>query len=148
MVFPQTPTAPMPAADMPEDVKADYMEARLVFDTSARAAGALLRLAFEKLLAHLGVTKTDPNGAIGELVKIGLAPEVQQQALDVIRVLSNQTVHNGFVKLEDQPNTVSALFWLVNYIVAQMISKPKQIKAFYAGLPQDKRDAITKRDQK
>lgn len=42
----------------------------------------------------------------------------------MIRVLSDQAVHNGFVKLEDQPSTVWALFWLMNYIVEQMITNP------------------------
>jgi hypothetical protein len=148
MVYPQTSTAPMPAADMPEDAKTDYLEARKVFDLSPRAAGGLLRLAFEKVLAHLGMTGGNPNEAIGELVKSGLAPEVQQQALDVMRVYSNQAVHHGFVRLEDQPATVSFLFWLLNYIVEERIAKPKAIRGFYAAMPQDKRDAITRRDER
>ena len=133
---------------MPEDVKADFMEARLVFDKSARSAGGLLRLAFENLLTHLGVNQDNPNVAIGELVKAGLALGPQQQALDVMRVFSNQAVHHGFVQLKDQPATVSFLFWLLNHIVEQMITKPKQIQAFYATIPQDKLDGITKRDTK
>ncbi|MCI0705044.1 MAG: DUF4145 domain-containing protein [Planctomycetia bacterium] len=146
MVFPQGSTAPLPVADMPEDVKALYMEARNVFDLSARGAGGLLRLAFTKLFPHLGVNKDDPNRAIAELVKVGLAPDIQQQALDLMRVLSNQTVHEGFVSEGDQPATVLFLFWLLNYIVEQMISKRKQIQTAYASLPQDKREAIAKRD--
>lgn len=148
MVHPQVPTALMPVTDMPDDVRRDYMEARAVFDTSARAAGALLRLAFVKLFPHIGVNKDDPNRAIAELVNAGLAQDLQQQALDLMRVLSNQTVHDGFVTQENQPATVSFLFWLLNYLVEQMISKPKQIRAAYASLPQDKRDGIAKRDAK
>jgi hypothetical protein len=31
MVYPRTSSAPLPTEDMPEDVRADYMEARSVF---------------------------------------------------------------------------------------------------------------------
>jgi hypothetical protein len=138
MVYPRSATAPLPAADMPDDVKADYMEARAVFQQSARAAGGLLRIAFEKLFPHLGVNKGTPNEAIGELIKKGLVLGTQQQAMDAMRVLSNQSAHHGFVKLEDQPATVSFLFGLLNYIVEQMITKPKHIESLYSTLPPDK----------
>jgi hypothetical protein len=148
MIHPLSSTPPMPLQDMPEDVKTEYMEARDVFGKSARAAGGLLRIAFEKLFPHLGVNKNSPNEAIAELVKNGLVLGTQQQALDVMRIFANQSSHNGFVKLEDQPATVSFLFGLLNYIVEQMITKPKQIQSLYATIPQDKRDGIAKRDAK
>ena len=47
----------MPSDDMPEDVKADYMEASSVVETSPRALLALLRLALQKLMPHLGARK-------------------------------------------------------------------------------------------
>jgi hypothetical protein len=146
MLYPDASTAPMPAEDMPEEVKADYMEARSVFDKSARSAGGLLRLAFDKLFPHLGVTKSDPNSAIAELVKKGLVLGDQQKALDVMRIFANQSAHNGFVKLEDQPATVAFLFDLLNQIVEQMITRPKQLDAMFKLIPQDKLDAIAKRD--
>lgn len=138
----------MPSGDMPVDVKTDYMEARNIFAQSPRAAGGLLRIAFEKLLPYLGVTKNNPHDAIGELVKKGLALGTHQQALDVLRVFSNQTVHNGFVKLEDQPETVAFLFRLMNYIIEQMITRPKEIQALYTSMPADKLAGIDKRDNK
>lgn len=148
LVYPATSSAPKPVENMPDDVKADFLEAREVFDKSPRAAGALLRVGFEKLLGHLGATKTNPNDAIGELVKRGLVLEKDQKAMDVVRVLGNQTVHNGFIKLEDQPKTVRVLFDLVNYIVDQMITRPRQVEAMYATLPADKVAGIEKRDGK
>jgi hypothetical protein len=148
LIYPASSTAPMPVADMPDDVKADYMEARDVFEKSARSAGGLLRIGFEKLFKHLGVTKTKPNDAIGELVQKGLALGTQQRAMDVMRVFANQSSHDGFVKLEDQPETVTFLFTLLNYIVEQMITRPKQIDTMFTKIPPDKLVGIEKRDAK
>lgn len=146
LVYPATSSAPTPVHDMPEDVKADYLEARDVYEKSPRSAGGLLRLGFEKLLKHVGATKTNPNDAIGELVQKGLALGTQQQAMDIMRVFANQSVHNGFVKLEDQRATVGFLFNLLNYIVEQMITRPKHIQSMFSGLPPDKLAGIEKRD--
>jgi len=148
MVYPHAALAPMPATDMPGDVKADYMEARSVFDKSARAAGGLLRIAFEKLFPHLGVHGKNPNDAIAELVKSGLALEGDQRALDVMRIFLNQSAHDGFVKLEDQRDTVAFLFELLNHIVQQRITVPKQVSALYAKIPAGKLVSIEKRDAK
>ena len=148
IAHPSVSTAPMPSPDMPDDVKADYLEARDVFDKSARAAGGLLRISFEKLLPHLGVTKKTPNEAIGELVKKGLVLGTQQQALDAMRIFSNQTAHDGFVKLEDQPETVGFLFRLLNHIVGHFITHPKEVAALYSTIPPDKLAGIQKRDAK
>jgi hypothetical protein len=138
----------MPSPDMPEDVKADYIEAREVFGKSPRAAGGLLRIAFEKLFPHLGVSKGTPNEAIGELVKKGLVLGPLQQAMDSLRIFSNQAAHHGFVKLEDQADTVVLLFGLINFVVEQMITRPKDINALYATIPADKIVGIEKRDSK
>lgn len=140
--------APKPSPDMPDDVRLDYEEARAVYSRSARAAGGLLRIGFEKLFPHLGVTNKSPNDAIAELVKKGLVLGPLQQAMDSLRVFANQTAHDGFVKLEDQPETVQALFMLMNYIVEQMITRPKEIAAIYAKLPSAKVQAIEQRDGK
>jgi hypothetical protein len=37
---------------------------------------------------------------------------------------------------------------LLNFIVEQMITRPKEIDAMYNSLPQDKLDGIAKRDAK
>jgi hypothetical protein len=148
LAFPASSTAPMPVADMPEDVKSDFLEAREVYDKSPRSAGGLLRLGFEKLLKHVGATKTNPNEAIGELVQKGLALGTHQQAMDVMRIFANQSVHNGFIKLEDQSATVALLFSLMNYIVEQMITRPKQISTMFSSIPPDKLAGIEKRDKK
>jgi hypothetical protein len=87
----------------------------------------------------------DVNAAIGELVKQGLRVEIQQ-ALDSVRVVGNESVHPGVLNLNDDRETATALFDLVNIIVEQLISQPKKIKAVYDKLPAGKVAAIARRD--
>src|SRR3989339_192420 len=54
LLYPQTSSVETPSHDLPADVKQDYEEAAQIFRQSPRAAAALLRLAIQKLCAHLG----------------------------------------------------------------------------------------------
>src|SRR5690349_9258119 len=49
IVWPANSTAVTPHDDMPPDVRADFLEAAAIVDTSPRGAAALLRLALERL---------------------------------------------------------------------------------------------------
>ena len=57
-----------PNDDMPPDVKADFFEAAAIVEASPRGAAALLRLAIQKLMPHVGQTGKDLNKDIGVLV--------------------------------------------------------------------------------
>jgi hypothetical protein len=87
----------------------------------------------------------DLNKDIGSLVKKGL-PDQIQKALDVVRVIGNESVHPGQIDLNDNPATTSKLFELVNIIADKMITEPKEIDKLFDGLPEGKREAIQKRD--
>ena len=137
--------APLPHEDMPNDVKADYVEARSICKLSARGAAALLRLAIQKLCKHLGGSGENVNADIGVLVKQGLPVQIQR-ALDVVRVTGNNAVHPGELRLEDNPEIVTALFGLINLIVDNRIAEPKRIEALYGALPEGARKSIEKRD--
>ena len=145
MIYPISTTAPLPAEDMPENVKADFLEARNIVNPSPRGAAALLRLALQELMPHLGEKGKSINDDIAELVKKGL-PAKLQQALDGVRVIGNEAVHPGQIDLRDDPATAAVLFDLVNMIVDVMITQPKKVEGVYQSLPQSKRDAIKKRD--
>ncbi|MBX3397136.1 MAG: DUF4145 domain-containing protein [Gemmataceae bacterium] len=147
MVFPLAAIAPHPNPDMPEDVKDDYSEADIVLSYSPRSSAALLRLALQKLMLHLGEKGKDINEDIKSLVAKGLRSEVQM-ALDAVRVIGNEAVHPGLIDLRDDRETAFALFGLLNYIVDQMITHPKTINALYAKLPVTKKEGIEKRDGK
>lgn len=54
MLYPVSSIAPLSTEDMPENVKEEFLEARNVVNASPRSAAALLRLALQKLMVHLG----------------------------------------------------------------------------------------------
>jgi hypothetical protein len=112
---------------------------------SPRGAAALLRLAIQKLMPHLGEDGGNLNGSIANLAKKGLDRRVQQ-ALDVVRVTGNNAVHPGELDLRDDAATATQLFALVNIIVQSTISAKAQIEAMYATLPEGALKAIEKRD--
>ena len=112
LVWPRIGSAPLPNADMPGDVRGDYSEASTILDLSPRGAAALLRLAVQKLCAHLGEKGKNINEDIASLVAKGLDPRVQQ-ALDTVRVIGNEAVHPGVMDLRDDRATAERLFGLV-----------------------------------
>lgn len=145
LVFPPTLTGPNPNADIPDDIKVHYEEARAILDLSPRGAAALLRLCIEKLCAYLEPGK-DLYKAIGVLRTKGLKQRVVD-ALDIVRVIGNEAVHPGTIDLNDDRETAEALFGLVNIITEEMISEDKHINTLYSKLPDGKRKQIEQRDK-
>jgi hypothetical protein len=131
--------------DMPDKCRDDFEEARAIVDRSPRAAAALLRLALQKLMVHLGQSGKDLNQDIGNLVKKGLGERVQK-ALDTCRVVGNESVHPGTLDVRDNPEIAHALFELMNFIVEELISRDKRIDALYQTLPATKLQGIADRD--
>ncbi len=80
-------------------------------------------------------------------MKKGLSALVQK-ALDSVRVIGNEAIHPGTLDLKDDRDTATKLFQLVNIIAEQMISNPKHVEELYGKLPEEKRNAIEKRDGK
>jgi hypothetical protein len=147
LLFPAAKSGVAPNADLPDDVTADFEEAREIVQASPRGAAALLRLCVQKLCGHLGENGKTIDQDIASLVEKGLNPLVQQ-ALDIVRVIGNEAVHPGTLDLKDDRDTAFQLFDLVNAIAAQMISHPKTVKQMYQKLPENKRKAIELRDGK
>ncbi len=144
-IYPISSSAPLPSEDMPEDVKEDYEEARSVVEVSPRSAAALLRLALQKLMIHLGESGKNLNDDIANLVKRGLPVKIQK-ALDAVRVIGNNAVHPGELDLRDDKETALALFELLNMIVEVMITQPKKVDEIYEKLPEGAKEAIERRD--
>ena len=147
MIYPDGGNVPPPHHDMPAEVAADYNEARTIVLKSPRGAAALLRLAIQELMPHLGEKGEKIDTDIKNLVQKGLPIQIQQ-ALDTVRVIGNESVHPGELDLRDDPDTATVLFDLLNLIVEEMIERPKAINSIYNKLPQSKLDAIKKRDGK
>lgn len=136
-----------PNADMNADIQSDFTEATSILNASPRGAAALLRLCIQKLCKQLGEPGENINADIGSLVSKGLDSRVQQ-ALDIVRVIGNETVHPGQIDLRDDRRTATELFALVNIIADSMISQPKRIAEMYNSLPPDKLRGIANRDKK
>lgn len=132
--------------EMPDDIKTDYDEASSIVNRSPRGAAALLRLAIQKLCVELGEKGKKIDDDIKELVKKGLPVEIQQ-ALDIVRVIGNESVHPGEMNLKDDVETATRLFSLINFIVDNRISQPKKLAALYSSLPESKRKGIENRDK-
>ncbi len=145
LLYPIESSAPPANPDIPPEVREDYDEARSILSTSPRGAAALLRLAIQKLCKFLDEPGQNLNDDIASLVRKGLTTRVQQ-ALDVVRVIGNESVHPGQIDLRDDPVTATALFELVNLITDQMVSQPNKVDTLYRKLPQEKREQIERRD--
>jgi len=147
IVYPNTKIDILPNNDLPDQIRSLFEEAREIVDSSPKGAAALLRLCVQHLCKELGESGKNIDKDIASLVSKGLNPLVQK-ALDVVRVIGNESVHPGEIDLNDNKEIAVKLFGLVNLICEQMISHPKQVQELYGGLPEGKRKGIEKRNAK
>lgn len=145
LMVPNTSLAEPMHHDLPADCQADYEEAREIVARSPRGAAALLRLCLQKLMPHLGERGKKIDDDIKSLVAKGLSPMVQQ-ALDICRVVGNNAVHPGELTIEDTPEIAHQLFKMINFIVEDRITRPKEVQALFDQLPKGAVEAIAKRD--
>jgi hypothetical protein len=147
IVYPDTKIYVVPNSDLPDHVERLFEEAREIVDASPKGAAALLRLCVQYLCIELGESGKNIDKDIASLVSKGLNPLVQK-ALDVVRVIGNESVHPGEINLNDNKEVAVKLFSLVNLICEQMISHPKQVQELYGSLPASKLEGIKARDSK
>lgn len=145
MIFPDYSGIPAPNADLEDHIKADYLEAASIVNKSPRGAAALLRLCVQSLCRQLGESGKNINSDIRSLVAKGLPVQIQH-ALDIVRIIGNESVHPGVLDMRDDRDTAIELFNLINIIAETRISQPKHLEEFYNSLPEAKRDEIDRQD--
>jgi hypothetical protein len=148
MIFPDNGFAALPAPDMPEDVKMDYLEAASIFSRSPRGAAALLRLGLQKLCKHLGQDGKNINADIRSLAETNILPPMVVKVADTVRIAGNNAVHPGEMSDEDFDNVSAKMFDLLNIIVKKAITEPAELQALYELTPEGPRKSAEKADAK
>ena len=148
MLYPDVGPAPLPAEDMPEDVKKDYEEAARIFIKSPRGAAALLRLGLQKLCIHLGEEGKNINTDIRSLVKKEVLSGQVIKVADTLRIIGNNAVHPGQIVDEDFDKVAGKMFDLINFIVKKAITEPKELDELYQLMPENARNAAEAQDKK
>jgi hypothetical protein len=137
IIYPVSGKAPFPLDDMPDEIKREFLEARGILDGSPRSATALLRLALERLISHLG-EKDDIIDNIENLRNRGLDAKFQK-ALHSVRMIGEEAVEPGQIDPGDDEETALILFNLMNLIVDTLITQPRMVDEILEKLPVSKK---------
>lgn len=127
--------------DMPSPVMKLFEEAGAVFPTSPRASAALLRLALQVLLAELGEKGENIAADIDSLLEKGLSSSLIK-VMHAVRIIGNESVHPGQISVDDDPEITKAMFPLINEIVEQLITRPREQAELWDMLPESKRKPV------
>lgn len=135
IIFPKTSNIESPNKDMPIEIKNLYNEAREIINLSPKSACALLRLALQKLMPHIGGEGKNIAKDINTLKENGKIDSTVYDALESLRLVGNNAVHPGKINIDDQPEYAQGLFSLLNYVIEELISRPNRAKKFRDSLP-------------
>lgn len=143
-IYPITGYQPPPHTDMPENIRLIYEEAASISQLSPRASCALMRYAIEEFIKGMGY-KDDLFDNIGKMYKESIISVTIKDGLDIVRVTGNNALHGNKIDISDQ-TTVHLIFTLINQIVEELISIPKEKKSLSTLFSKGELKAIEKRD--
>ena len=126
--------------DLPNKVKDICIEASAVATFSPVCAAVLLRTAIEKLCKHLGYEKRSLKSTIDLMKKEGDLDDILYEAMESVRLVGNEAVHEGEIQLDDDAHAVDTLFDIVNLVVEKLIGHPKRIKKLRKNVSRDAKD--------
>jgi hypothetical protein len=138
MIFPRGSGAITPSENLSDQCSAIFSEAASVLDGSPRAACALLRLCLENFCEEEGYTKGRLVDKLDKMRESGLLEGVWE-ALEAVRVVGNDAVHPGSIRLGDKREFADILFELMNFVADSIISRREAAKRLHALLPETKR---------
>ncbi|MGS2776965.1 DUF4145 domain-containing protein [Robertmurraya sp. GLU-23] len=150
LIYPNSTLVELPNFDMPAEIQALYNEASSIVNLSAKSAAALLRLALEKLLIHVGAKPGSIDNMIKSLIEKDVisASGTVRKALDSLRLIGNAGVHPTGINLDEDPKAAMALFKVINFVVEKLITDVKEMEEIYALVPQEKRESLDIRRNK
>lgn len=140
MIYPSIKHGEPAHIEMPEDVKLDYEEARLIFGHSPRGAAALLRLTLQKLMVYLGEDGSHIHSNIKNLIAKNTMSDIILKALDATRIIGNESVHPGRMLESDREIVSQHLFKFINLVIEKGIAEPKLVEEMYSKTPETKRE--------
>lgn len=146
LVYPKINQVEKPNDDLPEEVKTIYMEAANIADASPRASAALLRVALQQLLDHLGRKEKNLSDAIENFLQEKSDRSIQQ-AMKVVRITGNHATHPGKIDFSENPEMAHNLFWIINFIADRVLTDERKIKQMHESLPGRDRAHSDKKDE-
>ena len=120
IVYPLFGNTPMPNDDIPDEIKRDYNEARIICKLSPRSACILLRLCIEKICDDKNAEGYNLNDKIIFLCEHNLDPRIINR-LDAIRVIGNNAAHPLAMDLKDDVDTAETLYYYIINQIAESI---------------------------
>ena len=134
-----------PHEDMPQDAALLFSEAVAVLPYSRRAAAALCRASMERLVKALDPECPKQAKLDDRLVRLEQrvsSPTIDQ--LNVLRHVGNTALHgekdgdgSATIYIDEDDETIATTFFaVINSLVDELISKPRQGKELYDTLPE------------
>lgn len=126
MVYPLQ--ARKPNQDIPKAAQRLYREASLIANLSPCASAALLRTVMEKLCTELNVKGENLASKIDDMMEGGKIDKELENAMQAVRLIGNEAIHEGVISEGDEWKTVDILFDIIDELSERLFSKPKRIR--------------------